>query len=39
VIEENGRKSMALSVTAHHGLIDGYHIGLFIEELQKLMNS
>ena len=39
VMEENGRKSMALSVTAHHGLIDGYHIGLFIEELQKLMNS
>ena len=39
VIEENGRKSMALSVTAHHGLIDGYHIGLFIEELQKLMNT
>ena len=37
VMEENGRKSMALSVTAHHGLIDGYHIGLFIEELQKLI--
>jgi chloramphenicol O-acetyltransferase type A len=39
VMEENGRKSMALSVTAHHGLIDGYHIGLFIEELQKLINT
>ncbi|WP_333807965.1 chloramphenicol acetyltransferase [Flavobacterium sp.] len=39
VVEENGKKKMALSVTAHHGLIDGYHIGLFVEELQNLMNS
>ncbi|MCL9769571.1 chloramphenicol acetyltransferase [Flavobacterium sp. HXWNR69] len=39
VMEESGKKTMAISVTAHHGLVDGYHIGLFIEELQNLMNS
>lgn len=39
VVEENGNKTMALSVTAHHGLVDGYHIGLLVEKLQHLMNS
>lgn len=39
LMEENGKKTMALSVTAHHGLLDGYHIGLFLEELQNLLNS
>ena len=24
-----------ISVTAHHGLVDGYHLGLFFEELLK----
>ena len=39
LMEENGKKTMALSVTAHHGLLEGYHIGLFVEELQNLLNS
>ena len=39
LMDENGKKTMALSVTAHHGLLDGYHIGLFVEELQNLLNS
>jgi chloramphenicol O-acetyltransferase type A len=39
VIEENGGKIMSLAVLAHHGLVDGYHMGLFVEELQHLMNS
>ena len=39
MVEENGKKSMALSVTAHHGLVDGYHIGLFIEALQTELNK
>lgn len=39
LMDENGKKTMALSVTAHHGLLDGYHIGLFVEELQNLFNS
>ena len=39
VVEENEKKSMAISVTAHHGLVDGYHIGLFIEALQTELNK
>ena len=39
LVEENGKKSMALSVTVHHGLVDGYHIGLYIEALQTELNK
>ena len=39
LLDENSKKTMALSVTAHHGLLDGYHMGLFVEELQNLLNS
>ena len=39
VVEENEKKSMAISVTAHHGLVDGYHIGLSIEALQTELNK
>lgn len=39
VVEENGQKIMSLAVLAHHGLVDGYHMGLFVEEFQNLMNS
>ncbi|ESU23002.1 chloramphenicol acetyltransferase [Flavobacterium saliperosum S13] len=37
--EENGKKTMPMSVHVHHGLMDGYHVGLFIEEFQKQMDS
>lgn len=37
--EENGVKTMPVSIHAHHGLMDGYHIGLFIEAFQHLMNT
>lgn len=37
--EENGKKIMPMSVHVHHGLMDGYHVGLFVEEFQKQMNS
>ena len=39
MIEENGRKTMSISVHVHHGLVDGYHVGLFIDKLQNLLNS
>ena len=38
MIEENGKKSMSISVHVHHGLVDGYHVGLFIDKLQNLLN-
>lgn len=39
ITEENGRKKMSMSVHVHHGLVDGYHLGLFFEEFKRLMNE
>lgn len=39
VTEQNGVKTMPVSVHVHHGLADGYHVGLFVEEFRRLMNS
>ncbi len=36
--ESDGRKTMPISVHVHHALIDGYHLGKFIDEIQNLMN-
>jgi chloramphenicol O-acetyltransferase type A len=38
LIDTNGVKTMAIAVHVHHGLVDGYHVGLFLEELEKQMN-
>jgi chloramphenicol O-acetyltransferase type A len=35
---ENGKKSMPVSVHVHHMLMDGYHVGQFIDAFQELMN-
>jgi chloramphenicol O-acetyltransferase type A len=39
MVEENGKKTMAVSIHVHHGLVDGYHVGEFVSILQELMNS
>lgn len=39
VTENNGKKLMSVSIHAHHGLMDGVHIGLFAEKFQELMNE
>lgn len=39
LIDKEGTKMMAMSVHVHHGLVDGYHVGLFVDEVQKQMNS
>lgn len=38
VIEKNGIKTMSVSIHGHHGLMDGYHVGLFIDKFQELLN-
>ncbi|MFD2201289.1 CatA-like O-acetyltransferase [Shivajiella indica] len=38
VIESVGNKHMSVSVHVHHALMDGYHVGKFLEELQNLLN-
>ncbi|WP_396145290.1 CatA-like O-acetyltransferase [Flavobacterium sp.] len=39
MMDENGKKTMAMSVHVHHGLMDGYHVGLFVNTFQDLMNQ
>lgn len=38
MMEENDKKTIAVSVHVHHGLMDGYHVGQFLELLQNKMN-
>jgi chloramphenicol O-acetyltransferase type A len=38
VTEHDGKKSMPVSVTVHHGLMDGRQIGEFIDLFQELLN-
>jgi len=37
--EQNDIKTMPVSIHAHHGLIDGYHVGLFVDRFQQLLNE
>lgn len=31
--------TMAVGIYGHHGLMDGYHVGLFVERFQQLLND
>jgi len=35
----NEKLMMPLSIEVHHGCMDGYHVGKFIEKLQKRLNT
>lgn len=37
--EQNGQRSMPVSVHVHHALMDGFHVGEFTELFQQLMNA
>jgi chloramphenicol O-acetyltransferase type A len=37
--EENGKKMMPVSIHAHHALMDGFHVGQFIELFQQYLNT
>ena len=36
---DNGKKTMAMSVHVHHGLMDGFHVGQFVDLFQELMSK
>lgn len=36
--EKNGRKMLPISVEAHHGLMDGFHLAKYLEEFQNQLN-
>jgi len=38
-IDEKGNRSMPVSVHGHHGLMDGYHVGLFFDEFQNALDA
>ena len=38
-IADNGKRSMPMSVHVHHGLMDGFHLGQFVDCFQELMNK
>ena len=38
MMEEKGKKTMAMSIHVHHGLMDGYHVGAFVNLFQELMD-
>jgi chloramphenicol O-acetyltransferase type A len=39
MVAENGKRTIAMSVHVHHGLMDGLHLGQFIDYFQEIMNQ
>ena len=39
MMDVNGKKTMQMAIHVHHGLIDGYDVGLFLSCFEELMNS
>lgn len=37
--EENGRIKLPISIEVHHALMDGFHMGQYLEQLQTLLNN
>jgi chloramphenicol O-acetyltransferase type A len=37
--ENGGKRSMPVSIHVHHGLVDGLHVGQYIDCFQELMNT
>lgn len=39
ITSEAGKRTIAMAVYVHHGLMDGLHLGQFVDYFQELMNS
>lgn len=39
MVGEDGKRTMSMSVHVHHALMDGYHVGQFVDYFQELMNK
>ncbi|MDH7446491.1 chloramphenicol acetyltransferase [Aquimarina sp. 2201CG14-23] len=37
--KEQGKINLPISINVHHGLMDGYHVGQYLEEFQRLLNE
>jgi chloramphenicol O-acetyltransferase type A len=38
MIDDHGKRTMSMSIHVHHGLMDGYHVGQFVDCFKELMN-
>jgi chloramphenicol O-acetyltransferase type A len=38
-VAENGKRTMPMSIHVHHGLMDGLHLGQFVDSFQEIMNQ
>ncbi|MFI0491133.1 CatA-like O-acetyltransferase [Flavobacterium sp.] len=39
IIDKNRKRTMNMSIHVHHGLMDGFHVGQFVDCFQELMNG
>ena len=39
MVDETGKRTISMSVHVHHGLMDGLHVGQFVDCFQELMNE
>lgn len=39
MMDDKGKKTMAMSIHVHHGLMDGIHVGEFIQCFERVMND
>jgi chloramphenicol O-acetyltransferase type A len=39
IVEADGKKQMPVSIHVHHALMDGFHVGQYIDRFQTLMNQ
>jgi len=39
IVEQNKKKMISVSVNAHHGLVDGYHVSQFLKYFQELLHE
>lgn len=37
--ERDGKRLLPLAIQVHHAVCDGYHVGLFVEKLQRLIDA
>lgn len=39
IMAKDGRRTMSISVHVHHALMDGFHLGQFVDYFQQIMNQ
>lgn len=39
IMDDDGKRTMSMSIHAHHGLMDGFHVSQFVDCFQELMDQ